>query len=46
MAEEVSREKNGDTSAGRCPPESGRASLESAHRGESNGIGPKASTCL
>jgi len=30
MAVEVSRERKGDTSAGRCPPESGRVSLESA----------------
>jgi len=46
MAVEVSRERKGDTSAGRCPPQSGRASLESAHQGESNGIGPEASACL
>jgi len=39
MAIEVSREKKGDTSAGRCPPESGRVSLESAQREGSNGIG-------
>jgi len=36
---EVSRMKKADTSAGRCPPEWGRVSLESARRGESNGIG-------
>jgi len=46
MAIEVSRVKKADTSAGRCPPESGRVSLESARRGESNGIGPEASACL
>jgi len=46
MAVEVSKEKKGDTSAGRCPAESGRVSLESARRGESNGIGPEASACL
>jgi len=46
MAVVVSRERKGDPSAARCPPESGRVSLESAHRGESNGIGPEASACL
>jgi len=46
MAVEISREKKGDTSGGRCPPESGRASLESARRGESNGIGFRASAWL
>jgi len=46
MAIEVSRVKKADTSAGRCPPESGRVSLESARRGESNGIGLEASACL
>jgi len=46
MAIEVSRMKKADTSAGRCPPESGRVSLESARRGESNGIGLEASACL
>jgi len=39
MAIEVSRMKKADISAGRCPPESGRVSLESARGGESNGIG-------
>jgi len=42
MAIEVSRVKKADTSVGRCPPESGRVSLESARRGESNGIGLEA----
>jgi len=46
MAIEVSRLKKADTSAGRCPPESGSVSLESARRGESNGIGLEASACL
>jgi len=46
MVMEVSREKKGDTSAGRCPPESGRALLDSARREESNGLGPEASACL
>jgi len=48
MAVEVSREKKGDTSAGRCPAlaELGRVPLESARRGESNGIGLEASACL
>jgi len=46
MAIEVSRMKMADTSAGRCPPESGRVSLESARRGESNGRGLEASACL
>jgi len=46
MAVEVSREKQGYTSAGRCPPESGRVLLESARREESNGIGFGASTWL
>jgi len=46
MAVEVRRENQGDTSAGRWPPESGRVSLKSARRGESNGIGPEASACL
>jgi len=39
MAIEVSRKKKAVTSAGRCPPESGMVSLESARRGELNGIG-------
>jgi len=46
MAIDVSREKKGDTSAGRCLPESGRVSLEYAHQGESNGIGLEVSGCL
>jgi len=46
MAIEVSRMKKADTSAGRCPAESGSVSLESAWRGESNGIGFEASACL
>jgi len=33
MAIEVSMMKKADTSAGRCPPESGRVSLESAREG-------------
>jgi len=35
-----------DTSAGRCPPELRRVSLESAGRGESNGIGLEVSAWL
>jgi len=46
MAIDVSREKKGDTLAGRCPPESGRVSLESARQGESNDIGLEVSACL
>jgi len=46
MAIEVSMMKKADTAAGRYPPESGRASLGSAGRGESNGIGLEASACL
>jgi len=46
MAIDVSRMKKADTSAGRCPPELGRVSLESARQGELNGIGLKASACL
>jgi len=46
MAIDVSREKRDDTSSGRCPLESGRVSLESARRGESNGLGLEASACL
>jgi len=38
MEIDVSREKKGDTAVGRCPPESGRLLLASAHRGELNGI--------
>jgi len=46
IAIEVSREKKGDTSVGRCLPEAGRVSLESAGRGELKGIGCEASACL
>ena len=46
IAVEVRRVRKADTSAGRCPPESGRVSLQSARRGESNTIGVEASTCL
>jgi len=46
MAIDISRERTGDTSAGRCPPESGRVSLESARQGESNGVGFGASASL
>jgi len=46
MAVEVSRMKMADISGGRCPAESGRVSLESARRGELNGIGLEASACL
>jgi len=46
MGIDVSREKKGDTSVGRYPPELGRSSLESARRGELNGIDLKASTWL
>jgi len=46
MAIEVSSMKKADTLAGRCLLESGGALLESARRGESNGIGLDASACL
>ena len=46
MAIEVSMEKKGDNSEGRCLPESGRVSSESARREESNGMGHEASPCL
>jgi len=46
MAIAVSREKTRDTSVGRCQPESGRVSLQSARREESNGIGFKESAWL
>jgi len=46
MSVEVSRMKKADISGGRCLPESGRVSLGSARRGESNGIGLAASTWL
>jgi len=35
-----------DTLAGRCLPGSGRVSLESARRGELNGVGLDVSACL
>jgi len=46
IAIEVSMMKKADTAAGRCLLESGRVSLESADRGESNGIRLEASACL
>jgi len=46
MAVAVSREKKANTSLDKCPPESGRVSLESACRGESNGIGFEESAWL
>jgi len=46
MALEVSLKEKVDISAGRCAPESGRVSLESARRGELNGIGLQLSACL
>jgi len=46
MAIEVSRVKKADNSACRSLPESRRVSLESAGRGESNGIGLEASAWL
>jgi len=42
MAIAVSWMKKADAAGGRCPPESERVSLESAHQGESNGIGLEA----
>jgi len=39
MGIEGRRMKKADISGGRCPPESGRVSLESARHGESNGKG-------
>jgi len=44
----VSSMKKADISESRCPAESGRVSLESARRGELNGIGLRveASACL
>jgi len=38
MAIEVSRMKKADISGGRCPPESGRVSLESARLGVINSV--------
>jgi len=46
MAIAVNRMKEADISEGRYPPESGRVSLESARRGESNDIGFAASAWL
>jgi len=46
MAIEVSREKEADTLMGRCPLGSGRVTLESARRGDLNGIGFDVSACL
>jgi len=46
MAIEVSRKEKADISAGRCVPESGRVSLESARRGELNGVGLEMSRYL
>ena len=46
IAIDVSREKKGDTLVGRCRPELGRVSLESARRAESNGIGFQVSAWL
>jgi len=46
MAIEVSQMKKADISGGRCAPELGRLSLESAPRGESNGIGLEVSACV
>ena len=46
MAIVVSRMKKAEISGARCPPESGRVSLESARRGESNGKGLEASAYL
>jgi len=46
IAIDVSRERKGDTSPGRCPPESVSASLESARQGESNDIGLELSAWL
>jgi len=46
MAIDVSRERKGDTSAGRYPPESERVSLEPPQGVELNDIGLEASVCL
>jgi len=46
MAIAVSRMKKADFPLGRCPPELGRVSLESARGGESNDIDLEASACL
>jgi len=46
MAIEVSSMKKADSPTGRCPLEVGGVSLESARRGESNGIGLEASAWL
>ena len=46
MAIAVSSMKDAVIPEGRCPAELGRVSLESARRGELNGIGLEASACL
>jgi len=46
MAIEVSQMKKAHISRGRCTPELGRVSLESAPRGELNGIALKASVWI
>ena len=46
MAIEVSSMKKADNLADKCPVGSGGVSLESACRGESNGIGLEASAWL
>jgi len=46
MAIAVSSMKKADISEGKCPAESGRVTLESSRRGESNDIGLEASACL
>jgi len=46
MAIEVTREKTGDTSEGRCQPESGRVLLESALQGGLHAICLQASAWL
>ena len=46
MAIEVSREKEADTLMGRYLVRLGRVTLESAWRGELNGIGFDVSVCL
>jgi len=46
IAIEVSREKETDSSVGKCSSESGRVSLEFTGQGELNGIGIGVSICL
>jgi len=46
MTIDVSRERKRDTGVSRYQPEPGRVSLESAQRGELNGIGCEASACI